>query len=396
MSSSTSNSRRIYLKICAALLGLFIAAQGSIHLFALAMGASAENFLGRVYESRRALPKIVAEEKELVMMYGSSMTQAGFSPRQFDREVNADGKNIKSFNFGIGGLNPFFQDYLSRRIAEQFIDNDRRLKLAIIEFNPFQTTQTRWNGALEIVDSFLTVMASDEELWQIAMEDPTRGALLFNIKYVRQHISAQMITSFYSREIFPGERPERVEEPKEMLDARQKWGEELTELFEKEYPDYKGENWHYGWQGGGTIPEERSERTLEVFREYYATFQHESMKENFKQNRIRSADIVELNFEPLLVDHFIQIVKNFQTFSDQVEVVMMPRGVKWIKYPPEAQARLNNAIRQIEQATGITIRNHQDLDVITPEMFSDVTHLARYSGDVTYTNYLVSQFKESL
>ena len=137
MSSSTSNSRSIYLKIIAALAGIFIAAMSIIHLFAYTMGASAENFLGRVYESRSALPDIIAEEKELVIMFGSSMTQAGFSPRQFDRMVNADGKNIKSFNFGIGGLNPFFQDYLSRRIADEFIDNDRRLKLTIIEFNAY-------------------------------------------------------------------------------------------------------------------------------------------------------------------------------------------------------------------------------------------------------------------
>ncbi|TQV77093.1 hypothetical protein FLL45_03850 [Aliikangiella marina] len=396
MNSSISNSRKIYSKICLGLLALFIAAMGLIHFIVYLHGANASDFLGRVFESKAALPKIVKEEKDLVLMFGSSMTQAGFSPRQFDRLVNAEGKNIKSFNYGFGGLNPFFQDYLSRRIADEFIANDRQLKLAIIEFNPFQTTKTRWAGAIGSIDSYLTILASDEELWEIAKAEPERGALLYNIKYLRRHISAQLITSYYGRGLFPRARRERLEEPKALIDARREAGRELTELFAKEYPDFDDSDWYYPWQGGGTIPEERSARTLEVFKEYYATFQHENMKENYRQNRIASADIEGLNFEPLLIESFIQIVKNFQQFSDKVEVVMLPRGHQWIKYSPEAQARLDATIKQIEAATGITIRNHQLIPEITPEMFSDVTHLARYSGDVAYTNYLVKQYKDQL
>lgn len=396
MNSSISNSRKIYRKVCLSLFALFAGSMALIQVIVLLHGANASDFLGRVFESRDALPKIVKEDKDLVMMFGSSMTQAGFSPRQFDRLVNAEGKNIKSFNYGFGGLNPFFQDYLSRRIADEFVENDRRLKLAIIEFNPFQTTQTRWNGAIRVIDSYLTILASDEELWEIAMQDPERGALLYNIKYLRSHISAQMITSFYGDAIFPRARTERLEEPKEMLDARREAGRELTELFEKEYPDYDDSDWYYPWQGGGTIPEERSERTLEVFKTYYGTFQHENMKENYRQGRIASADIEGLNFEPLLVDSFIQIVKNFQRFSDKVEVVMLPRGHKWIKYSPESRARLDGAIQQIEEATGVTIRDHQTIPEITPDMYSDVTHLARYNGDVAYTNFLVREYKDDL
>jgi hypothetical protein len=396
MSSSISSSRTIYLKISLALVAIFGAAMGIIHFIAYLHDANAENILGRVMEARKALPKILEEEQDLVMMYGSSMTRAGFSPRLFDQAVNAQSKNIKSFNWGIGGLNPFFQDYLSRRIKDAFVAKDRKLKLAIIEFNPFQTTQTRWRGALPIVDSFLTMLATDAELWEIAKQDPTRGALLFNIKYIRNDISAEMITSFYADEIFPRARSARLEEPQELLDKRRELGNELNELFEKEYPDFKGEDWHYGWQGGGTIPQERSEHTLEVFKEYYATFQHDAIKQNFRQSRINSADIEGLNFEPLLVESFIRIVENFKQISEKVEVVMLPRDTKYIHYTPEARARLDNAIKQIEQATGITFRDHQTIPEITPDMYSDVTHLARYSGDVAYTKFLVKEYADKL
>ena len=39
-------------------------------------------------------------------------------------------------------------------------------------------------------------------------------------------------------EIFPPQRPQREEEPQELLDARRTTGTELQELFKQEYPDY--------------------------------------------------------------------------------------------------------------------------------------------------------------
>ena len=53
-------------------------------------------------------------------------------------------------------------------------------------------------------------------------------------------------------------------------------------------------------------------------------------------------------------------------------------------------------IMQTEEATGITIRDHQDLDIIDPTMFSDTTHLARERRDVRYTNYFIQQYANDL
>ena len=103
-----------------------------VQAFVMVMGAS--GLLGRVTEARQAIPQIVEEPEALVMHFGSSMVGAGFSPREFDRDIAAAGGDIKSFNFGFGGLNPLFQDYLSRRIRDDFETRDRRLKLVIIEF----------------------------------------------------------------------------------------------------------------------------------------------------------------------------------------------------------------------------------------------------------------------
>lgn len=389
-------SQKLYGKTIFA-IGLCIAlALLSIYLILQGMGANSQGALGRVTESRAALPKIVKEPNEVVMFFGSSMTRAGFSPRKFDADLAEQGKQVKSFNFGFGGLNPYFQNFLSRRIADEFVKEDRKIKLAMIEFNPFQTTQTRWNNASPVLDSFLTLLANDEELMEIAKTDLTRGIRLFNIKYLRGSISAEMITSFFARELFPPQAHQTFKDDDEIIAERGRLGRLLGEKFDEEYPNYKGEAWSYTWQGGGTIPQERSEETLAIFDDYYRVTQTDNMMKNDRLSRIRSADIEELNFEPLLVEHFINIIKNFQRVSENVEVMMLPKNSKWIKTTPAAEKRLAAVVKQIEEATGIKMKDHQNLPQITSAMYRDTTHLSRYRGDIAYTNYLIQQYQNIL
>ena len=397
MNSSTSSSERVYLKILLATVLGMGAAMGLVNLFFVAVDASADTILGRVMESRRQLPNITAIEEPVVMVFGSSMVQAGFSPRQFDKEMAERGSQLKSFNFGFGGINPFFQDFLSRRIRDDFEANDKRLKLAVIEFNPFQTTQSRWNGAVPTVDSFLTMLASDKELWDIALDDPERGALLFNIRYLRNNISAEVATFYVFGGPFQAPRESsKLAEDEDMQALRDELGEKLNARFEEEYPDYDGKPWNWDWQGGGTIPEERSSETMELSYQYYDAGKMDYRLDSDRINRVNCCDILEMHFEPLLVEAFIRIVENFQGFSDQVEIVMLPRNTDWIKYSPESRQRLNEAIAQIEQATGVNIRDFQEIDGLTNQMFSDTTHLNRYQGAVRFTHHLVDQYGQGL
>lgn len=394
--ATQAQDKRVFIKITLAIVLGMMAAMGLVRLLLDANGANKQGILGRVLQAQAAVEQIIAEPNDLVMFYGSSMTRAGFSPRKFDRDLKAMGKDISSFNFGFGGLNPYYQDLLSRRLAEQFIEQDRKLKLALIEFNPFQTTKKRWSRAQFTVDSYITMLANDAELWQILREDLSRGIHLFNIKYIRNHVSAEMVTSYYSREIFPPQRGQHFKDDEETVTARRSLSKELGELFEKEYPDYDGSDWYYPWRGAGTIPEERSTHTLDLFDKYYAASQTDAQMKNDRLSRIRSADIEELHFEPLLVESFIGMVKNFQRFSDNVEVVMLPKNSRYIHYTPEAKQRLAQAIKQIEESTGIKIKNHQNIKEVTADMYRDTTHLSRYRGDIAYTDFLLNEYANVL
>lgn len=393
MSSFTSSSERalfarIFIVILLGMGAALALMRGVTHM----MGVTSDNIFGRVLQARQALPRITREPDDLVMFFGSSMVQAGFSPRQFDREMARRGMSVKSFNFGFGGLNPLFQDYLSRRIREQFEYDGRRLKVALVEFNPFQATVTRRERAREAEEAMLATLGTPAEFFDIVLEDPARGVRLFNIRYLRDGISAEGFTSYFiAGMLAPPRARTEVPESESVADRRRELEEVLNQRFEEDYPDYQGEDWHYGWQGGGTIPSERSAATLSLFDEFYATLRTDHRMDDDRLSRIHTADILELRFDPELVEAFVRIVQNFQAISDRVEVVLLPRNTRWIENTPEAKDRLARAVTRIERATGLDVHNHQELPGITPEMFIDTTHLARYTGGVAYTRYLVEE-----
>lgn len=392
MSSSTSSSRKVFGRIFLAIVLGMAVAMAIIRLITFLNDISGDTILGRVLEARAALPRIVAEDKPLVMVFGSSMTQAGFSARQFDRELSQRGIDIKSFNFGFGGLNPYFQDFLSRRIREAFEQEERRLELALIEFVPFQLTKARWEGAQPVIDSFVGMLASPREMWQITLEDPARGALMFNIRYLRDDISAEMTTWHLGRPLQPERPRSNVPADEEASERLSELGDQLNQVFEVDYPDYGGEQWHYPWQGAGTIPEERKPSTLEIFEQYYEALRTPRRMENDKLNRIQCCDIEELHFEQELIDGFVRMVENFQRVSNHVEVILLPRNTDWIHYSPEARARLDAVLETIRRETGVTIRDYQELPAFDAELFSDTTHLSRYAGDVAFTSLLVDEY----
>ena len=285
----------IYGKTLLVILLGMAAALGLVKAFVYVNDTSSETIMGRVLEAKAALPQVVQETDELVMVFGSSMVHAGFSPREFDQHLKARGITaVKSFNYGFGGLNPFYQDILTRRIKEAFDAENRRLKLAVIEFNPFQATTTRFERALALEDSFMTMLGIEAEFREILLEDPTRGVRLYNIKYLRDSISAEMITTFFGRMFQEPRQRTSLERDQSKAEQLKLIGEQLDAAFEKEYPNYVDSQWSYSWQGGGTIPSERSAETLAIFEQYYELSYDPARMDDDRLNRIHTADILEL------------------------------------------------------------------------------------------------------
>ncbi len=396
-SDNVIGTRGIYARILLTIVLGMAVALGLVRVFVAANDVSGQSLLSRVLEGQAAIPRIATEANELVMLFGSSMTQAGFSPREFDLELAEKGIETTSFNFGFGGLNPMFQEYLSKRIVEDFKAENRRMKLVMIEFNPFQTTITRRNRAVALEDSYIALLASPGELLDILLEDPERGIRMLGIRYLRDGISAEMITTFFWAEPFqtPFIGTELVEEEgvEERLDEVLAG---MSDAFDAEYPEYDGSDWYYPWRGGGTNKSERSPETLALVDEYYTLTQTDYQMDDDRLSRIDTADIVDLNFDPDLVEAFIALVKNFQQIADHVEIVMLPKNTDWIKNPPEALARQAAVVERIRLETGVPLRDFQQTDVVSNDMFGDSTHLNRYQGAVAFTHLLAEEYADLL
>ncbi len=352
----------------------------------------------RVLQQLDYLPMLVAEhpEKKKVIVFGSSMVQAGFDPLLFDELMEDKNNDVVSYNYGIGNMNPEFQDLISRRIKEQFISQDKKLDLAIIEFNPFQTTSVRRISTKAIDEQNIAVLSNNKELWQHTLQDPTMGIRLFTIRYLRRGVSAELFTAIPSM-INSDDSP--VLQTAEYKEERQKRSE-LEDLFyssfAKDVPNRENLGWDPATRGARLNKTHLSDQSLVHLDNLMHSFRYRGFMEADLVRRINTSDILELGFDDALIESFINIVENFQAFSDHVEVVMLPRNTDWVQYSPEVQARLDNLFNNIGTRTGASLRNFQTHPAITPEHFRDTTHLSSYDGVDIFTKILADEYGDLL
>jgi hypothetical protein len=402
VNSSTSSSeqapgqRRIFLRIILTILIGMAVAMGIVRGFTEAAGANAQELLGRVLEGQEGLKKLLVEDQgDLVMVFGSSMVDAAFGPREFDQYIADAGGQSSAWNFGFGGLNPMFQEFLARRIVDDFNANDRRLKLLLIEFNPFQTTKTRRNRAKAIEEPYMSLLASPEEIVDRILDDPASGLRIAEIRYLRDGVSAEATTTYFLAEPFREPRAELdpgLEEDEAVEKRIDEIGEAYFPKFKEEFPDFVECDWCYAWKGGNALRSERSDELSAMLAEYYSLVHSDYYMAIDRLSRIDTADIEELDFDEDLVVAFIEMVNVLAQVSDNIEVIMLPKNDVWIKNPPEALQRLEDVVERIERETGVPVRDFQSIDAVTTEMFSDTTHLNALDGRDAFTRFLAEEY----
>jgi hypothetical protein len=388
--------RQIFLRIFLTILIGMGAAMGMVRGFTMAMGADAQELLGRVLEGQEGLKRLLVEDdKDLVMVFGSSMTDAGFGPREFDQHIADMGGSVSTWNFGFGGLNPMFQEFLARRFVDDFNAHDRRLKLLLIEFNPFQTTKTRRNRAVAIEEPYMSLLSSPAEIWDRTLEDPASGLRIAEIRWLRDGVSAEAITTYFLSEPFQepaGELDPGIEEDEAVAERIGEIGEAYFPMFEEEFGEFADCDWCYDWKGGNALRSERSDELNALVAEYYSLVQSDYHMASDRLSRIRTADIEELDFEEDLVVAFIGLVNALAEVSDNIEIIILPKNDDWIKNPPEALQRLHDVVARIERETGVKVRDFQKIDAVTNDMFSDTTHLNGLDGLDAFTRFLAEEY----
>ena len=352
------------------------------------------NFNGRMVAQLQHLPQLVAasRDKDAIMVFGSSMVQAGFEPEVFDRAMQGYGVDTISYNYGVGNLNPRYQALMTRRVREAFQAGDQKLSLALIEFNPFQTTKVRDTVLTFTADQNDALLASLTELWQLTLRDPTRGIRLFNIRFLRDGMSAELFTSLPGLLMSQSGSNSSKAEYGEARDRSEEIFDRFNEQRDSSGRIQGGDRWSASLRGGRIDKSTLSEQALKTLSEYVVSRRNPLFMEDDLQRRIDTSDILDLDFEEELILAFIEMVENFKPIADVVEVIVLPRNTDWVTYSPEVQRRLSALLRRIEWETEVVVRDFQTHPRITPEHYIDTTHLSFAEGIDVYTELLAETY----
>jgi len=349
----------------------------------------------RFNQATEELPQIAgnSSSKKIVMVYGSSLVHAGFSPDTFDSEMDNRGIDIVSYNFGFDGLNPEYQHLYAKRIIAEFQRQGRKIDVVLLEFNPFQTTLSRRDHDDSMSDQWYASFCSLAELWDITLKDPKRGARLFGIRYVRNGVSSELLTNALRLALKLHDSTVPSEDYVEVLTQRRKLKKNLTLQLKKDLGELYGHQWNSTFRGARMSSKYLSKDTIDLHEQLMNSLRHPVRLEQDLRKRIKFCDIVKLKFNDLQIDEFISLVRTFQSVSRQVEVILLPQNHQWIRNPPETKDRLNQVLNRIRTETRATIKNYQTVPEINATHFSDTTHLTPMFGSELFTRILARDLK---
>ncbi len=353
----------------------------------------------RLREAVGLLPEVAETPGPAALFFGSSLVYVGFSPAVFDARLEEHGVDLRSYNFGFGGINPSIQRVLARRVRLAFEEQNRTLALTLVEFTPFQATEARARSNARSREQSLMMLATPTDILHLSLESPERAARTFVVRYLRMGLTAEAMTQVFGglattllSAVLPSGAaalelpPEEVQAQREVQQA----GLGLLVGLAKVYGG-KPDPWDPEFRGELRLifPETR-EHVLRLMQQTPSAFQSDL------ENRIRCCDIVDLGFDDALIDDFIATVRELAAISERVEVILMPKNAAWVKNPPEALARQSEVLDRIQRETGVPIADFQTLPGFDGSRFRDSTHLTSHEGKPEFSRLLADHYAPAL
>lgn len=414
MTSSTSSSEHASLPLSngrAGLLMILIAllVLGPAVLFVRGFTGLAEKSGGDVFGIQRIrsvhaqMDYMAQQAGPTVLVFGSSLTNEGFSPRHFDRQAEAMlGTDITSFNIGMGNMKPSYQLLLAKRLREAHERAGRKAALSIIELTPFLLTEKRNAFRPFMTEQVTAVLMSREELMQELWRDPERFARLFTIKYLRDGISAEAITG--GLRFLIGSAQSQVpliaslgQDQIALITEQRRLQGELNRQIGQQHPDTrKSIVWNPATQGGLIDMEDLSADTQDLARQLVRMMRDPGTLQRDARDREECCDIRHLVFDASMVDEFVAIVEEFKQFSERVEIVLMPTNHTLIGPTPDALARQQQVLQQIAARTGVPLLDYQQHPQFAADDFYDATHLSLDSGKPRFSALLARDLADEL
>lgn len=405
MTLSTSSSSRHALLIILIALCVLGTSVLAVNAFTRMVEKNAGDVFGiqRIRSVVDSMDYIARQPGKTVLVFGSSLVNEGFSPRYFDRQaealVNAD---VNSFNLGMGNMKPGYQLLLARRLREAHQRSGQQAEVSVIELTPFLLTRKRNAFRPFMTEQVTAVAMSDEELLDLVLDDPERFARLACIRYLRDGISAEAITGGlrYVLGAAQAQAPMLEKLSADQLDhlkeLRRLQGELRQHIVRDQPLTHKSIVWNPATQGGLIDMMDLSADGQDAVRRLTQKMQHPSTLQRDAEGRVDCCDIVDLEFDPDMVEEFIAIVEEFKQFSRHVEVVLLPSNHSLIAPSADALARQQKVLDTIAERTGVPQTDFQTHPAFTPDMFYDATHLSMDKGKILFSEMLATSLRDTL
>ncbi len=405
MISFISNSKKPALLMAFIALLLLGPAVILVNAFTSSIEANAGDLFGiqRIRSVAGSIDLIANTPGNTVLVFGSSLVNEGFSPRQFDQRAELLlQQDITSFNIGMGNMKPSYQLLLAKRLREAHLRAGKRARLAVIELTPFLLTKRRNAFRPFMTEQIAAVFMSNEELWDIAWHDPGYFARLLCIRYLRNGISAEAITGGL-RVLFNAAQTQAPKinafgaEELAHMQTLQHLQKQLRNFIAKEHPlTGKSHVWNPATQGGPIDMTDLSPAAQEVVTKLTASMRATPMLARDLQERIDCCDILGLEFDESMIEEFIAIVEELKAVSDHVEIVLFPVPPSLAHPEAEALDRQHAVVQRIIERTGAHVRNYQFDPAFDDSLFYDATHLSMDKGRIIFSHRLAEDLVETL
>ena len=348
----------------------------------------------RIQTSAQALPAALSlpaeDTRPVVYVFGSSLIEFGFSPQRFDAELKDRGVDAVSYNFGFGNSDPHIQERFATRFAEVFRDHPATVDLVVYEFAPFQATRRRAEQSGQLENAAQAVIGDWRNFLDLAREDHEQAVSLFNIKYIRDGVPAEAITSLLSMPLKNlGKNAVPIKD-----EQTPSTGALQLDFYRHMHRDWFTDEAPGGWRqmDRGGLPVSASDDTMALAAQLMPRLQEPQRMQRALANRIACCDIEDLDIDESMLDSFIAAIRQAQSVSARVDVLLMPQNKDIVQYSEQGKQRLQAALDRIRAETGATIVDFSDADDYGVEWFFDTDHLTLFGGRLRFSEELADYY----
>ena len=320
----------------------------------------------RLLVATRKLPDIARDGTAVV--FGTSPMQWGFSPAIFDRTLAQGAVTMRTYNLGNFGIGPDLMSIMARRLGGELEGQNRRLRLAVLEFTPWNATAARRN------DFFINAMASAQRarlvnapaLLGIARHSLDQASEVLTLK-AWGDLPPEAAVIIYNRMVL---------QPITNLgtDRRSRL---IRDAGKRARVNSQGEAWNFRRRGEVVLRDPAKPQDYDAWLELHQ--QPAFMVEDLAW-RVNSADIHGLHFDDDFIDDYIELARILETYADLVVVVVAPCHPDARPEDAAARARLAAVLKRIETEAHVPVVDLYESPAFVRYDFMDNTHVNDSTG----------------